>query len=150
MKQKSFNSRIAKLFKLTCTEIYNYETERFDLDKAIKITRQVEEMAPTDEELSYVRKSDKSSLLHLAIYAKNAPLVAYYVDIGVDQNKKSDVGVEAAKLAEIIGDIYEDIKNAFYSAEEYLISNKVFEEFESDDETIDIQFMGAFERQSDT
>ena len=76
--------------------------------------------------------------------------MAYYVDIGVDQNKKSDVGVEAAKLAEIIGNIYEDIKNAFYSAEEYLISNKVFEEFESDDETIDIQFMGAFERANDT
>ena len=70
MKRKSFNSRIEKFFKLTCTEIYNYETERFDLDKAIKITRQVEEMAPTDEELSYVRKSDKSSLLHLAYMRK--------------------------------------------------------------------------------
>lgn len=148
--KKESNNRIEKLFKLTCTQIYDSETKRFDLDKAIKITRQVEEMAPTDEELSYVRKSDKSSLLHLAIYAKNAALVAYYVDIGVDQNKKSDVGVKAVKLVEIIGGIYEDIKNAFYAAEEYLISNKVFEEFESDDETIDIQFMGAFERENDS
>lgn len=139
--------RIKILFNLTNIKVYDYRTESFDKDEAIRITREIEEMAFSNEELSSVRTSDKASLLHLAIYSFNAPLVAYYVDIGVDKNKESATKITPIDLIKKLGHLCEDLKDAFNNAENYIIENKVLEEFESDsdDETSeDLDIIGAF------
>lgn len=139
--------RIKILFNLTSIKVYDYRTESFDKDQAINITRKIEEMAFTDEELSSVRESDKATILHIAIYSYNAPLVAYYVDIRVDKNKESATKITPIDLIKKLGHLCEGLKDAFNNAQEYLIANKVLEEFESDsdDETSeDLGIIGAF------
>ena len=140
-------ARIKKLFNLTSIKVYDCNTQSFNKDQAINITRKIEEMAFTDEELSSVRAYDKASLLHIAIYSFNAPLVAYYVDIGVDKNKESATKITPIGLIKKLGHLCKGLEDAFNNAEEYLIANKVLEEFESDsdDETSeDLDIIGAF------
>ena len=146
-------SRIETLVLLTNTKTYDYEKGRVDLDKAIMITKEIEEMVCSDHELSYTEKSDNSSLLHMAINSFNTALVAYYVDMGINIDKQNFDGLTPEMLINTID--CPALNDAFYSSEEYLITNKVFAEFEdieSDTDSFenDVVFLMGIESDTDS
>lgn len=129
-RMKDEKARIKKLVLLASTKVFDFDKGKIDIGKAIKITRLIKDGNYTNEELSYIRKYDGATLLHIAVYSGNAPLLAYFLDLGIGKKITLPCQVTLKDLVGKLSSTNKELQSAFNKSEDYLISNKVFEEFD--------------------